>query len=52
MDDFNLKDKTVLVRVDFNSPLDPETKKSLMTKESVPTQTQPSKSWSKKAQKL
>jgi len=29
MDDFNFKDKTVLVRVDFNSPIDPETKKIL-----------------------
>jgi phosphoglycerate kinase len=27
IDDFNLKNKTVLVRVDFNSPLDPETKR-------------------------
>ncbi|KPV62477.1 MAG: Phosphoglycerate kinase [Candidatus Bathyarchaeota archaeon BA2] len=27
MDDFDFKDKTVLVRVDFNSPVDPETKK-------------------------
>ncbi len=26
MDDFNLKDKIVFVRVDFNSPLDPQTK--------------------------
>jgi phosphoglycerate kinase len=26
MDDFDLKDKTVLLRVDFNSPLDPQTK--------------------------
>jgi phosphoglycerate kinase len=26
IDDFNLKDKTVLLRVDFNSPLDPNTK--------------------------
>ena len=32
MDDFNLKDKTVLVRVDFNSPLDPETKKIINDK--------------------
>ncbi|MFQ6075571.1 MAG: phosphoglycerate kinase [Candidatus Bathyarchaeia archaeon] len=29
MDDFDFKDKTVLVRVDFNSPLDPETKRIL-----------------------
>ncbi len=29
LDDFNVKDKTVLVRVDFNSPVDPETKKVL-----------------------
>jgi len=29
LDDFKLKDKTVLVRVDFNSPVDPETKKIL-----------------------
>lgn len=29
MDDFNFKDKTVFVRVDFNSPIDPETKKIL-----------------------
>jgi len=27
MDDFDFKDKTVLVRVDFNSPIDPQTKK-------------------------
>lgn len=27
MDDFNFKNKTALVRVDFNSPLDPKTKK-------------------------
>jgi phosphoglycerate kinase len=27
MDDFDLKNKTVLLRVDFNSPLDPQTKK-------------------------
>ncbi|TRO52579.1 phosphoglycerate kinase, partial [Candidatus Bathyarchaeota archaeon] len=27
MDDLNLKNKTVLVRVDFNSPVDPNTKK-------------------------
>ena len=26
MDDFDFKDKTVLVRVDFNSPIDPETR--------------------------
>jgi len=32
MDDFNLKDKTVLVRVDFNSPLDPKTKKIINDK--------------------
>jgi phosphoglycerate kinase len=29
MDDFDLKNKTVLVRVDFNSPVDPNTKKVL-----------------------
>jgi len=29
IDDFNFKDKTALVRVDFNSPIDPETKKIL-----------------------
>ena len=29
LDDFDVKDKTVLVRVDFNSPVDPETKKVL-----------------------
>jgi len=29
IDDFDFKDKTVLVRVDFNSPIDPETKKVL-----------------------
>lgn len=29
LDDFELKDKTVLVRVDFNSPVDPDTKKVL-----------------------
>ena len=28
LDDFDVKDKTVLVRVDFNSPVDPETKKA------------------------
>ena len=27
LDDFNVKDKVVLVRVDFNSEIDPETKK-------------------------
>ena len=27
MDDYNFKNKTVLIRVDFNSPLDPNTKK-------------------------
>ena len=27
MDDYNFKNKTALVRVDFNSPLDPNTKK-------------------------
>lgn len=27
IDDFNFKNKTAIVRVDFNSPLDPETKK-------------------------
>jgi phosphoglycerate kinase len=29
IDDFDLKDKTVLVRVDFNSPVDPKTKRIL-----------------------
>ena len=29
LDDFDVKDKVVLVRVDFNSPVDPETKKIL-----------------------
>jgi len=29
LDDVNVKDKTVLVRVDFNSPVDPDTKKLL-----------------------
>ena len=29
LDDFNVKDKTVLVRADFNSPVDPESKKVL-----------------------
>ena len=29
LDDFNVKDKVVLVRVDFNSPVDPQTKKIL-----------------------
>jgi len=29
MDDYNFKDKTTLVRVDFNSPVDPETKNIL-----------------------
>jgi len=29
LDDFDVKDKTVLVRVDFNSPVDPETKRVL-----------------------
>ncbi|MCW4052652.1 MAG: phosphoglycerate kinase, partial [Candidatus Bathyarchaeota archaeon] len=29
LDDFNVKGKTVLVRVDFNSPIDPETNKVL-----------------------
>jgi phosphoglycerate kinase len=29
LDDVNVKDKVVLVRVDFNSPVDPETKKVL-----------------------
>ena len=29
MDDFYFKDKTVLVRVDFNSPIDPQTRKIL-----------------------
>lgn len=32
MNDFNLKDKTVLVRVDFNSPLDPQTKQIINDK--------------------
>mgnify|MGYP001103410257 CR=1 FL=1 len=32
IDDFNLKDKTVLVRVDFNSPLDPKTKQIINDK--------------------
>ena len=27
LDDVQVKDKVVLVRVDFNSPVDPETKK-------------------------
>ncbi|MEM1990340.1 MAG: phosphoglycerate kinase, partial [Candidatus Bathyarchaeia archaeon] len=27
LDDFDVKDKVVLVRVDFNSPVDPQTKK-------------------------
>src|SRR4030065_397596 len=29
MDDFDFKGKTALVRVDFNSPIDPDTKKVL-----------------------
>jgi phosphoglycerate kinase len=29
IDDFDLKDKTVLIRVDFNSPVDPKTKRVL-----------------------
>jgi len=29
LDDFDVRDKTVLVRVDFNSPVDPDTKKVL-----------------------
>jgi len=29
LDDVNVKDKVVLVRVDFNSPIDPKTKKVL-----------------------
>jgi len=29
MDDFDFREKTVLVRVDFNSPIDPQTKKIL-----------------------
>ncbi|UCE44508.1 MAG: phosphoglycerate kinase [Candidatus Bathyarchaeota archaeon] len=29
IDDFNFKDKTALIRVDFNSPIDPETNKIL-----------------------
>ena len=32
IDDFDLKDKTVLVRVDFNSPLDPKTKQIINDK--------------------
>jgi len=32
MDDFDLTNKTVLVRVDFNSPLDPETKQIINDK--------------------
>ncbi len=32
MDDFDLKGKTVLVRVDFNSPLDPKTKQIINDK--------------------
>jgi len=32
IDDFNLKNKTVLVRVDFNSPLDPKTKQIINDK--------------------
>ncbi|PVX25214.1 MAG: phosphoglycerate kinase [Candidatus Bathyarchaeum sp.] len=32
IDDFNLQDKTVLVRVDFNSPLDPQTKQIINDK--------------------
>jgi phosphoglycerate kinase len=32
IDDFDLKNKTVLVRVDFNSPLDPETKQIINDK--------------------
>jgi phosphoglycerate kinase len=32
IDDFELKNKTVLVRVDFNSPLDPETKQIINDK--------------------
>jgi phosphoglycerate kinase len=32
IDDFDLKNKTVLVRVDFNSPLDPKTKKIINDK--------------------
>jgi phosphoglycerate kinase len=32
IDDFDLKDKTVLVRVDFNSPLDPNTKQIINDK--------------------
>ncbi len=30
MDDFDYRGKTVLLRVDINSPIDPKTKKSLM----------------------
>ena len=29
LDDFDFRGKTVLLRVDFNSPVDPETKKIL-----------------------
>ena len=29
LDDVDVKDKVVLVRVDFNSPIDPQTKKIL-----------------------
>ena len=32
IDDFDLKNKTVFVRVDFNSPLDPETKQIINDK--------------------
>jgi phosphoglycerate kinase len=32
LDDFDVKNKTVLLRVDFNSPLDPETKKIINDK--------------------
>ncbi len=32
IDDFNLKNKSVFVRVDFNSPLDPQTKKIINDK--------------------
>ncbi|PVX24661.1 MAG: phosphoglycerate kinase [Candidatus Bathyarchaeum sp.] len=32
IDDFDIKDKTILVRVDFNSPLDPKTKQIINDK--------------------
>lgn len=40
MDEFNYEDKTVLLRVDINSPIDPETKKIISDnriKKSIPT---------------